>query len=319
MKKVDVIIPVYRPGDKLRKLLERLLEQSVGIDRVIIMNTEEQYWDAGKYEPLFERSSTELTVRHLRHQDFDHGRTRHEAMLLSNADVCVCMTQDCIPYDRNLIKELVDALYQSDDVAAAYARQLPAAECRPIERYTRKFNYPEESRVKGLADLKTLGIKTFFCSNVCAAYKREIYLKLGGFIRKTIFNEDMIFAGDAVRKGYRIAYAAKAKVIHSHNYTLMEQLRRNFDLAVSQAEHPEIFAGVPSEGEGIRLVIRTAGWLRKTGRWMLFPQLIMQSGCKYLGYRLGRNYRRLPRPAVLWLTMNPAYWTEDGHGQNESE
>ncbi len=31
-------------GDKLEKLLRRLLEQSVPVDRVIIMNTEEKYW-----------------------------------------------------------------------------------------------------------------------------------------------------------------------------------------------------------------------------------------------------------------------------------
>lgn len=315
MKKVDVIIPTYHPGIKFEKLISRLLEQSVPVNRVIIMNTEQKYWDASRYESLFEGSSAQLTVCHLKHVDFDHGRTRHEAMLLSDADICICMTQDCIPYDRDLIKELTKALCESEDVAVAYARQLPEADCRIIERYTRGFNYPETGQIKGIADLERLGIKTFFCSNVCAAYKREIYLKLGGFIRRTVFNEDMIFAGHAVREGYRIAYAAGAQVIHSHNYTLMEQLRRNFDLAVSQADHPEVFSGVPSEGEGIRLVSQTARWLWRTGRWMFLPQLIMQSGFKYLGYRLGRNYRRLPRPAVLWLTMNPAYWA----GENREE
>ena len=31
---------------------------------------------------------------------------------------------------------------------------------------------------------------------------------------------------------------------------------------------------------------------------------------KYAGYLLGKNYRKLPRPMVLWLTMNRAYWKE---------
>ena len=94
------------------------------------------------------------------------------------------------------------------------------------------------SRLKGKEDEDELGIKTYFCSNVCAAYRRDIYLKLGGFTKKTIFNEDMIFAGHAVEAGYQIAYAADAQVIHSHNYTAMQQLHRNFDLGVSQADHP---------------------------------------------------------------------------------
>ena len=217
MRKADVIIPTFKPGDKLEKLLRRLLEQSVPVGRVIIMNTEEKYWDAERFESLFEGEDTKLTVCHIRQSEFDHGRTRHEGILKSDADVCICMTHDCVPYDRNLVKELLEALDASERVAAAYARQLPAADCGVIERYTRDFNYPAVSRLKGKEDEDELGIKTYFCSNVCAAYKREIYRKLGGFIRKTIFNEDMIFAAKAMKNGYAVYYAADARVIHSQN------------------------------------------------------------------------------------------------------
>lgn len=72
----------------------------------------------------------------------------------------------------------------------AYARQLPKSDCHIVEQYTRQFNYPEQSCVKTKADIPTLGIKTFFCSDVCAAY-RVIYLKNWGFESPVIFNEDM--------------------------------------------------------------------------------------------------------------------------------
>ena len=49
---------------------------------------------------------------------------------------------------------------------------------------------------------------------------------------------------------YAIAYVADAKVIHSHNYNCTQQFKRNFDLAVSQADHPEVFGGIHSESEG---------------------------------------------------------------------
>lgn len=312
MRKADVIIPTFKPGDKLEKLLRRLLEQSVPVGRVIIMNTEEKYWDAERFESLFEGEDTKLTVCHIRQSEFDHGRTRHEGILKSDADVCICMTHDCVPYDRNLVKELLEALDASERVAAAYARQLPAADCGVIERYTRDFNYPAVSRLKGKEDEDELGIKTYFCSNVCAAYRTDIYRKLGGFIKKTIFNEDMIYAAGAMKQGYRIAYAADAVVFHSHNYTALEQLRRNFDLAVSQADHPEVFAGISSEGEGIRLVKRTAAFLLRKGKWYLIPQLAVHSGFKYMGYFLGKRYRRLPKKVVMGLTMNKAYWDKPG-------
>ena len=80
-------------------------------------------------------------------------------------------------------------------VAVAYARQLPREDCGIIERYTRQFNYPDEGCVKSREDIPRLGIKTFFCSDVCAAYRRDLFEQLGGFESPVIFNEDMFFRG----------------------------------------------------------------------------------------------------------------------------
>lgn len=101
----------------------------------------------------------------------------------------------------------------------------------------------------------------------------------------------MIYAGNLIQAGYGIAYAADAKVIHSHNYSCMQQFHRNFDLGVSQAEHPEIFASVKSEGEGIRLVKQTFRYLLSRGKIWLIPGFVMQSGCKYAGYLAGKNIK----------------------------
>lgn len=301
--KVDVIIPVYHPGKEFSVLLERLTEQTVVIHRIIAMNTEENYWNKE-----LEQKYPLLEVHHLKKSEFDHGGTRAWAAELSDAEIMVFMTQDAVPANRNLIENLVKALEKEKMIAAAYARQLPNEMCSFVERYTRSFNYPEKSYVRTQRDLSLYGIKTFFCSNVCAAYKKEIYQELGGFVRKTIFNEDMIYAGKLIQMGYGIAYAADAKVIHSHNYSCMQQFHRNFDLGVSQAEHPEIFAGVPSEGEGIKLVKKTINYLIQKRKIWLIPGVILQSGCKYAGYLSGKNYRKLPRKMILWCTMNREYW-----------
>ena len=291
--KVDVIIPVYHPGKEFSVLLERLTEQTAVIHRIIAMNTEENYWNKE-----LEQKYPLLEVHHLKKSEFDHGGTRAWAAELSDAEIMVFMTQDAVPADRNLIENLVKALEKEKMIAAAYARQLPNEMCSFAERYTRSFNYPEKSYVRTQRDLSLYGIKTFFCSNVCAAYKKEIYQELGGFVRKTIFNEDMIYAGKLIQMGYGIAYAADAKVIHSHNYSCMQQFHRNFDLGVSQAEHPEIFAGVPSEGEGIKLVKKTINYLIQKRKIWLIPGVILQSGCKYAGYLSGKKYRKLPRKMI---------------------
>ncbi|MDD6105319.1 MAG: glycosyltransferase [Ruminococcus sp.] len=302
-KTVDVIIPAYHPGKEFATLIKRLEKQSVPIHRIIVMNTEESMWNKE-----WEKLSDAMEVHHLTKEEFDHGGTRARAAELSDSDVMVFMTQDAMPADRELLAELLKALDQEENIAAAYARQLPNAECSFVERYTRAFNYPDTSLVKTKADLDKYGIKTFFCSNVCAAYKKDIYEKQGGFVRRTIFNEDMIYAGGLIQAGYGIAYAAEARVIHSHNYNCMQQFHRNFDLGVSQAEHPEIFEGVPSEGEGMRLVKKTLAYLIHSGRIWLIPGFVLQCAGKYAGYLAGKKFRKLPRKFILWCTMSPNYW-----------
>ncbi|MCB6545168.1 glycosyltransferase family 2 protein [Blautia glucerasea] len=302
-KTVDVIIPAYHPGKEFATLIKRLEKQSVPIHRIIVMNTEESVWNKE-----WEKLSDVMEIHHLAKSEFDHGGTRAQAAELSDADVMIFMTQDAMPADRELLAELLKALEQDENIAAAYARQLPNAECSFVERYTRAFNYPDRSVVKTKKDMDQYGIKTFFCSNVCAAYKKDIYQKQGGFVRRTIFNEDMIYAGGLIQAGYGIAYAAEAKVIHSHNYNCMQQFHRNFDLGVSQAEHPEIFEGVPSEGEGMRLVKKTLSHLVRSEKIWLIPGFVMQCAGKYAGYLAGKNFRRLPKKFVLWCTMSPNYW-----------
>ena len=44
-KTTDVIIPTYRPGKEFGRLIERLQKQSCPIHRIIIMNTEEKFWN----------------------------------------------------------------------------------------------------------------------------------------------------------------------------------------------------------------------------------------------------------------------------------
>ncbi len=309
METVDVIIPVYKPDRSFLTLVEKLEEQTVPVNRIIIMNTEQKYFDRLLYGTAMERKYHNITVKHLSKLEFDHARTRNRGVKLSDAGVFLMMTQDAIPADEFLVERLLAGL-RGGRTAVAYARQLPGKESGEIERYTRCFNYPEESRVKTKADLPALGIKTFFCSNVCAAYKREVFDSLGGFVDRAIFNEDMLYAAKAVEADFAIAYVAEAKVYHSHNYTLRQQFRRNFDLGVSQADHPEVFAAYPSESEGIQLVKNTVDHLKKKGMKSKIPDVILQSGFKYAGYLCGKRYRLLPKKLVTAMSSNKEYWRQ---------
>lgn len=304
LRKVDIIIPAYKPGRKFDLLIQQLLRQTYPIQKIIVINTKSGPfpWETAGLDP-------KIVVKEISSREFDHGATRRMAVEMSDAEIIVCMTQDAVPKDNRLIDHLV-TVFDDESVGCAYARQLPDDQCDIIERYTRSFNYPDKSFIKDISAVDKIGIKAFFCSNVCAAYRRDYYDEAGGFVEKAIFNEDMIMAGRMLKLGYKCAYAAEAEVIHSHNYTCIQQLKRNFDLAVSQADYPDVFQGVKSESEGIKLVSRTALYLIRIRKpWLVF-QLVIKSAFKYLGFLLGRNYRKLPLKLVVRCSSNPKYWID---------
>lgn len=317
-EKVDVIIPVYRPDGKLFRLLDRLAEQSVLPDRVYLMNTEtgkpeDSCKEMEKRIRMFFAKKRSYPVQRLqielipvKKEEFDHGGTRHRAAELSHNPYLLFMTQDAVPVDRTLIAELLGTLRKGADVA--YARQMTRPGANVVEAYTRLFNYPSHSEFRTKEAIKTKGIRAFFCSDVCAMYRRECYESLGGFVRKTVFNEDMIFAHGLLMSGGTLAYCAEAKVYHSHNYTWGQQFHRNFDLGVSQADHPQVFSGVSSEAEGFRYVRGLLGYLLNQRYYLEAVDFLAESVFKYAGYFLGRQYRLLPKSLVLRCTTNPRYF-----------
>ena len=289
-KTADVVILTHKPSELFLDIIDRLEEQSLKPRKIIVMNTGESHMDdlLGRYPDRL-KGYDNIEMHHITRDEFDHGGTRKRAAEYSDAAFLIYMTQDALPADERLVENLAAPFEGDGSIAVSYARQLPYESASPIERYNRSFNYPEGYRKKTADDLDTLGIKAFFCSDVCACYRRDIYDSLGGHIEHTVFNEDMIYARGAIDAGYSIYYASDARVYHSHDYTPAQQYRRNVDLGRSQAEHPEVFGGITSYGEGKKLVKGCMSYLLKNGYWYMIPAFIAQCAGRYLGYRKGRR------------------------------
>ena len=313
----DIIIPLYKPDKKFDRLLEQLFLQTVRPERIILMNTVTEDFTTKDLERRVQRianrcdrkgvDAVAVELHSVKKEEFNHGGTRRFAAGLVQSDIFICMTQDAIPADVFLLEKLLKP-FKNPQIGAAYARQLASEKANFTERYSRLFNYPSESVVKSKADLERLGVKTYFCSNACAAYRKSVYEEVGGFIEHTIFNEDMILAAGIIQADYHIAYAADAKVYHTHNYNFFEQFHRNFDLAVSQAEHPEVFKAVKSESEGMRYIKKALEYCMSQERYFDAATVVFDAAFRYAGYFLGKHYKWLPENIVLACTMNKTYW-----------
>ena len=301
--KVDAVIPAYKPGHDLRELVEKLLDQTVRLGRIIIINTDREFFDEKEY-----LIAPAVEVVHITRHEFDHAGTRDMGLRMSDADYVLFMTMDAIPKDNYLVEKLLSGFRRADNIAVSYARQIPKKDCNRIEQITREFNYPAQSRVQTSDDIKKLGIKAYFCSDVCAMYDTSIYRSLGGFKAPAIFNEDMVYAAGALDAGYAVSYCADALVYHSHNYTGRQYYRRNFDLGVSQADHPEIFERFNVKGTGMQLVRKSLAQICRRGTPADIIRLVYYSGMKYLGFRKGKNYHKLSLKSCLKHTSDKEYW-----------
>ena len=283
---VSVIIPTLNASVEIVQLLESLDTQSLRPDEVIVIDSRSDDDTLG-----YVREFSWVKVIEIDRSTFDHGGTRHQALMASSGDFVLFLTQDALPegsdYIANLLKPFVDP-----DVAMVYGRQLPKPDARRFEQLVREFNYPDQSSVREESDIATLGIKAFFASDVCSAYRRTDYLEVDGFPRPCNTNEDMLIAAKFIYGGKKVAYVANARVFHSHNLAPAEQFRRNREVGIFLARNGEYFGEVSEVGEGGALA-RQISWTRlsekRVGEFLAFG---IDCGARLLGSQIGRRVGR---------------------------
>ena len=285
--KISVIIPTLNAEHELPMLLNALHEQDEIIHEIMIVDSasEDKTAEICKKDPS-------IKLIEIERKDFDHGKTRDMALRKCEGEVIVFLTQDAVPANKSFLKNLIAPLAK-DKVVVSTGRQLPKKDARQVEKLIRKFNYPSISQIKSKEDLPKMGIKTFFCSDVCAAYRRDAYLELGGFDFPLKTNEDMFFAAKVINAGYCIAYAADAMVYHSHNFTLKEQYDRNYVQGYEIEKHREELHNVILEVEGINLVKYVSKELLKKGHIFSFFYFGFECFARFLGSRAGKRAAKI--------------------------
>lgn len=302
--KVRVVIPTYNGGELWRKVCAAIKKQSEDFGSVLLIDSS----SSDDTCQIAEESG--FQVIKIDKIEFNHGGTRNLGVENStDVDIVIFLTQDAIP-ELNCIKSIL-SVFNDPKVAVAYGRQLPHDDANPIATHARNFNYSVESHALGLDDKEKYGIKTVFSSNSFSAYRTDVFRELGGFPSNTILGEDMYFAAKAVLAGYKIAYVADSGVKHSHNYSILEEFKRYFDIGVFHHDEPWIrknFGG--AGGEGKRFIFSELNFLLKNApTWI--PLACVNNFFKIIGYKLGQSYSKLPNSLVKKFSMHKGYWYKD--------
>lgn len=305
---ISLIIPTLNAEKYLEKLLDIINAQTVKPDEIIIIDSESD----DRTVELCKKYNT-VKVIEIKRMNFDHGGTRNQAFRAATGDIVLMLSQDVTPISKNYIETLIRPLLEDEKCAACSGRQIAYEEASDREKLTRMFNYKSDSLTWDEKNITQMGIKAFFLSDCCAAYKKSAVLKVGMYKEPCLANEDMILVSKLLNAGYRIAYASDAEVYHSHDYTLKKQYKRNFDIGAGMDIDKEYFKDIRSESEGAKMASFVITHLLQRGH--VFSAIYFCADCavRLKAHRDGRKWEKLSKKKLASRTSNIAYWKKIGY------
>lgn len=286
---LSVVIPTLNAEDEIDSLLDTIEAQSLKPLDILVVDSSS---DDGTVGEVAKHPCVNL-VR-IERKEFNHGSTRDMALRRSAGELVCFLTQDAVPASNLYLERLVAPFLADDSIALVTGRQLPKADARRFEQLVRKFNYPNVPSVRSKSDLPKYGIKTFFASDTCSAYRRTAYLECGGFDHVNT-NEDMLMAAKFIASGMKVAYEPRAEVYHSHNLTPSQQFARNRAVGFFLETHADDLMHASEIGEGGRLVKAVSSQLLREGNLVEFIAFGVDCCARLLGNRAGRRAARNER------------------------
>lgn len=298
---VTIVVPTLNAAEYVPGFISGLVRQSFQPDRVIFIDSSSKdgsdaSWAQAGYEVVKIPQAT-----------FDHGGTRNLGASLAGTGICCFFTQDAVLSSPETLKNLVTPLL-TGEVAASYGRQLPRPGAKLGERYARFFQYKAQSERHSVADVSRLGVRAYRFTNVCSAVRLDKFWQVGGFPERVILNEDMILAARLIQAGEIVEYIGNAEVIHSHNYDLVQQFQRNFDIGVSFREAGPLLRAASTSGEGLRFALGQMQYLASFEAWSAMPPAFLDLLARWVGFQLGKNHRYIGIPLKKHLSMHKYYW-----------
>jgi len=219
---VDIVCPLYNAENFIEKLHQSIINQKgIIINNLIYILTE----STDESESIL--MNLNINYQKIKIQEYSHSLTREWAIKeLCTSNNVIMISQDVEFYNDTSIYELARVI-NNNEAQFAFGKQV--SKLRNIERYTRKFNYPDNSYIMSKQDIDKYQLRTFFASDAFSAYNRDIFIKLNGYDNKNLtFSEDMYYGYKIIMNDYKIAYVSSAVVFHSHKMSLKEVYRRYY-------------------------------------------------------------------------------------------
>jgi glycosyltransferase involved in cell wall biosynthesis len=231
MSMVTVAIPVRDGGELFVSTLGALARQTVAHELLVCDSGSSD----GSVQAARARGARVIEIVPSR---FSHGGTRNLLMQESSSTRVAFLTQDAEPADERWLERLLGGLELAGDVGIAFGPYRPRPDASPavrgeLERWFASLSPDGGPHVERLGEherrlpvAELVGRRGFFTdANACLT--RSAWEAVP--FREVAYAEDRVLAIDMLRAGYAKAFVPDAAVLHSHDYTIVQELRRGFD------------------------------------------------------------------------------------------
>jgi GT2 family glycosyltransferase len=313
---VTVAIPTLNAGPRFGELLEALAEQTI-VHELLVCDS-----GSGDATTALARARGARLIE-IPRSSFSHGATRNLLMAQGVGAHVAFLTQDAVPASPGWLSRLLSGFELAPEVGLVFGPYLPRPDASPsvareVTAWFQSFTDDGRPRIDALESAQRdaparrfLGHRGFFTdANGCisrAAWEQVPF-------RAVAYAEDHLLAQDMLRAGYAKVYVPDAAVIHSHEYSPWQWLRRSFDEARAVQEiYGEVPAGtIRSAGRSLRANLAAdVRWVRarspatSSSRAMTttLTHAAAHHGARAAGTVLGASAAHLPHAVTERLSL----------------
>lgn len=212
VKRVSVVIPAYNAEAEIQTCVAALLNQTLSPTTFEIIVV-----DDGSSDNTLDVLAR-LPVRSIRQENQGPAGARNAGAAAANGEIIVFLDSDCVP-NRDWLEQMLKPLDNDEVVGVCGAYR--TSQTSRVARFV-QFEFHERYR--------KLERKPFvdMVPSYAAAYRRETFIKAGGFLRELRMNEDVELSYRLSAEHGKLVFNPRAIVYHIHPATWAQYFKIKF-------------------------------------------------------------------------------------------
>jgi glycosyltransferase involved in cell wall biosynthesis len=199
--KASIIVRAYNEEEHIGKLMKRLFNQKINSEFEVVVV------DSGSTDGTLEIvKKYPVNLVHIKPGSFSFGRSLNLGIEKSNGKYSVFISAHCYPKRSDWLENMISPMIKNKNIALVFGKQRGDKTTKFSEHQIFHKLYPDDDA--GIRDVP-------FCNNANSAIRKSVWKKIR-YDESLTGLEDVWWANQVIKKGYKIYYQPEAGIIHIH-------------------------------------------------------------------------------------------------------